>query len=371
MSDILVIIPYHVFPPTTGGEKSIYTFTTKLSERHTVVAVSTNLNTNPENAAFELLNFFGPTRWRYFNVFDVIRMYRLCKQRNIKYILADHPYYGWQAWVLKKWLGIPCFVRSHNIEYQRFKSIGSVVWRMLYLYERWVYRFADILFCISDEDRDFAIKEFNIAPDRCKTLTYGIPYRDQPATFPEERATICKEQNIPDGIPILLFNGAMDHRANQQALEIILYKLNPELKKVISDYRIVVCGRKLPDYYLNLPAELWDKVIYTGFVKDIDLYIKGADIQINPIISGGGIKTKVIEALGYSKMVVSFKTGAIGVRQKVCDDKLLVCDDEDCSTFAKLVKEGLQKTPAPISQAFYDNYYLDSIIKNMDPYFKS
>lgn len=363
-------MPYHVFPPQTGGQRAIFSLTTALSQQHELVAVSTNLNVSPENAPFELLNFFGSTRWRYFNVFDVIRVYKLCKQRKIQYLITDHPYYGWQTYLLKKLLNIPCYVRSHNIEYQRFKSIGSPVWRFLYWYERWVYRFADAVFCITDEDRDFARKEFDLSDEHCLTLAYGIPYKDQPASFPAERIQICKEQNIPENIPIILFNGALDHYPNQQAVEEIIYKINPELKKVLDDYRILICGRRMPDYLLALPSELWDKIIYTGFVNNIDLYIKGADVHINPIISGGGVKTKVIEALGYSKNVVSYFTGAVGVKKDLCDDKLMVCNDSTNIDFTHLITQALNEKALQCPTKFYDYYYLLNIVKKLDSYFK-
>ncbi len=369
MARILSLMPYHVFPPQTGGQKAIFSFTKALAESHDVIAVSTNLNTNPEKAPFELLNFFGPTRWRYFNILDVFKVYQLCKRKQIEYLITDHPYYGWQAYVLKKLLNIPCYVRSHNIEYQRFKSLGNPVWRILYLYERWVYRFADTLFCITDEDRDFARKQFNLSDEHCQTLAYGIPYQNQPSTFPVERKIIQEEQNIPDGIPILLFNGALDHKANQQALEIILYQINPEIKKRIHNYRIIICGRRMPDYIKNLPEKLWENIIYTGFVDDIDLYIKGADVHINPIISGGGVKTKVIEALGYSKPVISFFTGAVGVKTELCENKLFICDDNDFLSFVDLIQQAIATKPTPCPQKFYEYYFLENIIAKMDQYF--
>jgi len=362
-------MPYHVFPPQTGGQKAIFTFTSALAKQHEVLAVSTNLNTNPEKAPFELLNLFGPTRWRYLNILDVYKVYKLSQKRKIQYIITDHPYYGWQAYVLKKLLKVPCYVRSHNIEYQRFKSIGSPVWRLLYWYERWVYRFSDALFCITDEDRDFARKEFHLSEEHCQTLAYGIPYKDQPATFPIERAQICVEQNIPTNIPIILFNGALDHLPNQQAVEDILYNINPELKKLLPDYRILICGRRMPDSIKNLPAELWDKIIYTGFVDDIDLYIKGADLHINPIISGGGVKTKVIEALGYSKNVVSYYSGAIGIRKDLCADKLQICNDSDHINFTNLIVSTLIKEATPCSVKFYEYYFLGNIIKKLTSFF--
>jgi hypothetical protein len=53
-------------------------------------------------------------------------------------------------------------------------------------------------------------------------------------------------------------------------------------------------------------------IIYAGFVDDISIYFKGADVFINPVSYGGGIKTKLVEALGYNLNAVSTSNGAIG-----------------------------------------------------------
>ena len=40
-------------------------------------------------------------------------------------------------------------------------------------------------------------------------------------------------------------------------------------------------------------------LVYAGFVNDVDVYYKGADLFINPVNSGGGLKTKLVEAIGF------------------------------------------------------------------------
>ena len=44
-------------------------------------------------------------------------------------------------------------IHTHNIEYQRFKSNGKWWWPLLEVYERNCFKKADIIFCISPEDR--------------------------------------------------------------------------------------------------------------------------------------------------------------------------------------------------------------------------
>jgi len=50
-----------------------------------------------------------------------------------------------------------------------------------------------------------------------------------------------------------------------------------------------------------------------GFVENIDNFYNGVDVVINPLILGTGLKIKTIEALSYSKAVVSTDIGFEGI----------------------------------------------------------
>jgi hypothetical protein len=56
--------------------------------------------------------------------------------------------------------------------------------------------------------------------------------------------------------------------------------------------------------------------------NDINEYIDGCDVMINPILSGGGVKTKAIDTLARSQTVISTQTGAEGIDAKVCGNNL-------------------------------------------------
>ena len=94
----------------------------------------------------------------------------------------------------------------------------------------------------------------------------------------------------------------------------------------------------------------------TGFVEDIGLYFKGADVFINPVVEGGGIKTKLVEALGYNVNAVSTVNGAIGVPAALCNGKLLLVNDDDWAGFAQAVTVAV-KIIADISPAYYEHFY--------------
>ena len=83
----------------------------------------------------------------------------------------------------------------------------------------------------------------------------------------------------------------------------------------------------------------WNNVniSYAGFVDDIDFYTKAADVLLNPVTSGGGVKTKMIEALGMNTTVVATATGASGVKKELCGKKLVVVPDNNWQLFVEAV----------------------------------
>ena len=90
------------------------------------------------------------------------------------------------------------------------------------------------------------------------------------------------------------------------------------------NYKILVCGKGLPDFFNDLKDYSDKNIIYAGFVDDISIYFKAADVFLNPIISGGGVKTKAIEAIAMDCTVISTEIGALGLIREACGNKLQI-----------------------------------------------
>ena len=102
-------------------------------------------------------------------------------------------------------------------------------------------------------------------------------------------------------------------------------------------------------------------IIYAGFVEDITLYFKGADIFLNPVIEGGGIKTKVVEALGYNLSVISTKSGAIGIPTELTNGKLTTVEDTDWDNFINSVYT--VDITSTIPQEYFEHFYWGSVVE--------
>ena len=279
--------------------------------------------------------------------------------------MLEHPYLGWLGWLIKMTSDIRIIIHSHNIESERFRSTGKWWWRILRAYERFTHRMADINFFISDEDRNYAMQHYGLKKERCTTITYGFDFNQSTAsdTRQQARTRLCQLHQIPENHRILFFNGTLDYLPNLKALEIILHDINPALQQFVDfPYTFIICGKNLPASMNGLKAFESENIIYAGFVEDINLYFNGADLFVNPVTEGGGIKTKLVEALGAGMDCISTTAGAIGVPVEITGGKLKVADANNWNQFAANILS-FHQPPATTPAAFFDHFYWGAIAK--------
>lgn len=344
-----------------GGQKGIALFNQYLSHRLNLGCVTTR-NNDPQSAAYPIKNILSNSRSRYINPAYFFVLKRIIEKDKITHLILEHPYFGWLGILLRYFCKVKLIVHSHNIEATRFRSMRKWWWGILWNYEKLTHKKADLNFFIQDDDRNFAIGHFKLDPAKCITVTYGFDLEKAPA--PEiktaARKKIVDDYSIDPAQKILLFNGTLNYGPNLEALDIILKKINPLLlAQPVFKYKIIICGNKLPAAYNGLDEFKEKNIIYAGFVEDISLFFKGTDIFINPVIEGGGIKTKVVEALGYDLSVISTQSGAIGIPQSITGDKLKVTADGDWEAFTSEICA--VKSGSSIPPAFFDHFYWGNI----------
>ena len=364
---ILSLIPYKVLPAQTGGQKAIVLFERFLSLRVPLLAVSVKSNT-PALAAAEditLENIVSDSATRYINPFYYFKLAKLIKRYRVKYLLIEHPYWGWLGLLLTMGTSVKLIIRSHNIEAFRWRSLGKWWWTILEKYEGLVHRRADYSLFIQDNDRQIALTHYRVAANRCMTATYGITWQKAPEASEKQsaRAFLLQQHQIPADHTILLFNGALGYRPNSDAVAALVDHVNPLLQASGLSYTLLICGKGLPSSFDNLEAYKNQQVIYTGFVEDIDVYFKGADVFVNPVIDGGGIKTKLIEALAWNTCSVSTTNGALGVSEKEAGNQLLLVPDHDWPAFAEAVlSAAATKRNRFTPTTFYEHFYWGNIV---------
>lgn len=232
-------------------------------------------------------------------------------------------------------------------------------------YEKWFFRRADEILFVSPEDEKFAIEQWEIKKEKCVEVAFGVEISEFPRDKHECSVRVKSKHHIGVDERVLLFNGLLDYKPNLDALMIILNEINPRLLQQQSfRYKILICGKRLPEELNGLKNFADKNLIYAGFVDDIEMYFKGADLFLNPVQTGGGIKTKMVESIAFGTTVVTTKTGAAGIYQNKCGSKLVVVADDDWNPFTSAIVDNVDRKDVTPS-IYYEYYYWGNIIRKV------
>jgi polysaccharide biosynthesis protein PslH len=110
----------------------------------------------------------------------------------------------------------------------------------------------------------------------------------------------------------LVFVGSMDWAPNIEGAEWFVREVLPLIRKRRPDCSVSFAGRKPARAVLNLAAAESGLVV-TGTVPDIRPHLWGAAVSIVPLLTGGGTRLKIFEAMAARIPVVSTTIGAEGL----------------------------------------------------------
>jgi len=119
-----------------GGQKGIAIFCKYLGEENELTTISVNDNDVSLAETYSMIPLFTKKRIRYLNPFYVLRIKNIVRKKNIRNVITEHPYMAWMGWVLKKSIGVKWFIHTHNIEYERFRTLDKSWYKLLKVYEK-------------------------------------------------------------------------------------------------------------------------------------------------------------------------------------------------------------------------------------------
>lgn len=129
----------------------------------------------------------------------------------------------------------------------------------------------------------------------------------------------------------LVFTGSFRYQPNYEAMIWFLDRVYPLVQSQVPDVSLTITGDHMD---LALPART--NVTCTGFVDDVRPYIARASASVVPLLSGGGTRLKILEAMALGTPVVSTSKGAEGL--DVEDNRHLVIADRAEDFASQVVK---------------------------------
>ena len=213
--------------------------------------------------------------------------------------------------------------RAHNIEFEVWERIARIerftprrrylefLARRLRHYEtEQANRFHQV-FAISEQDRqsivrfgcETALEVFPVALDFEKYIT------DQSKT----------------SFPTLFHLGAMDWRPNKEGLEWFLEEIWPDIETLNSELRFYIAGKNMQRQFFEYDS---DNLVVEGEVFDAVEFMNSKAIMIVPLLSGSGMRVKIIEGMAMRKCIIATSMAAEGIRCQHGKD-ILIADTAD------------------------------------------
>jgi glycosyltransferase involved in cell wall biosynthesis len=121
----------------------------------------------------------------------------------------------------------------------------------------------------------------------------------------------------------IIFAGSFRYGPNYEAMQWYLEKIQPLVLEGIADASLVITGD-----HMGLPLPSARNVRLTGYVDDIKTLISSSCVSIAPLLTGGGTRLKILEAMASGVPVVSTRKGTEGLMVRD-GEHLLIADDPE------------------------------------------
>jgi glycosyltransferase involved in cell wall biosynthesis len=110
--------------------------------------------------------------------------------------------------------------------------------------------------------------------------------------------------------PVLGFHGSFEAAHNVDAARMLVDDVLPRVRSVVPDARVLLIGRHPNDVVRRLSGAA---VELRADVADARAELRDVAVYVAPLVSGSGLKNKVLEAMAAGRPVVTTSLGAAGI----------------------------------------------------------
>jgi len=126
--------------------------------------------------------------------------------------------------------------------------------------------------------------------------------------------------------PSLFHIGALDWLPNQEAVQWFLKNVWVKVHTQYPDLKFYLAGRNTPQWIFNLNMP---NIEVIGEVADAGEFISSKSIMLVPLISGSGMRVKIIEGMMLGKTIISTSVGVEGIIHKNKENILIADTPEE------------------------------------------
>lgn len=349
-------VPY---PLKDGGAIGIYNYTKGFHEagcKVTLLALNAKKHDiDPELAAEEMskycefipvaidtdikpldafLNLFSTKSYnveRFYSKEFEDKLAEVVKNNDFDLIQVEGTYVAMYTPVIKKLTDAPIVLRQHNVEYQIWERLAenepfflkkwylNLLAKRLKKYEQANLSDYDALVPVTQDDADLFAK-----------LGSKLPVLVSPAGIDTDRLYV---DNSKTEFPSVFHIGSLEWMPNREALMWFLDEVWPLVVQKQPTAKFYVAGKGMPSDIKNLNRP---NVVMVGEVEDAVEFMQSKAVMVVPLLSGSGIRLKILEGMSMGKAIVSTHIGASGI-EYIDGENIIIADSAD--DFAKGVIE--------------------------------
>jgi glycosyltransferase involved in cell wall biosynthesis len=224
---------------------------------------------------------------------------------------------------------VPIYLRAHNVEYLIWKRMAeqcrnplkrvylNLLSKRLKIEEVAICNTCNGMSVMSEIDASL----FREAGVRVPIAVVGISTNLTPT---QPKNSLEKKQ--------LFHLGAMDWLPNREGVDWFIHMVWPEIHAALPDWILVLAGKEIPTSYTYLQHQN----IHVKPAPDAAVFMQDEGIMVVPLLSGSGIRVKIIEGMALGKVIITTSIGLEGIPAQSGVNILIANEPAD---FLRIIKD--------------------------------
>ncbi len=253
------------------------------------------------------------------------KLIHVLRQRAFDVVQLESLYLAPYIDIIRQYSDARIILRAHNVEHEIWERMAT---NEVVALRRWYFEYS------ARKLKNYEVEQLQqidhlvpiTAEDAHKFMRLGYkgPWVSTPIGL--DLSTLPFEQ-VKSNVPLSVsFIGSLDWMPNVEALNWFLDQVWPHINQIFPQLTLHVAGRNCPEWVQNLQME---NVMVHGEVRDAHEFLRAHPITVVPLLSGSGMRAKIIEAMALGRIVISTSLGLEGIHAKDKQEVLIADSPSD------------------------------------------